>query len=231
MLRGPRGAVEALYALQAEEATALRGEIRSVVAVLEAHNKRQDELLLLRQTADHQILATVEDLIKITGALKAVALSADSMPERVQSVLNSADITAIHKKLADALTVDIWAKLDASSDADSKRIEETFMRLERRVKRRGCKHPRRKSREAKRSNSCTARVSLRAHDESRAPRLHPYAACKCRRPQTRGHLRIRKCWPSRSRHVDSPTCADRGRQLELPLHILEARQTVTLIAA
>lgn len=125
--------MEALYALQAEEATALRGEIRSVVAVLEAHNKRQDELLLLRQTADHQILATVEDLIKITGALKAVALSADSMPERVQSVLNSADITAIHKKLADALTVDIWAKLDASSDADSKRIEETFMRLERRV--------------------------------------------------------------------------------------------------
>ncbi|MCQ4438498.1 hypothetical protein NO135_26175, partial [Clostridioides difficile] len=70
-----------------------------------AHNKRQDELLLLRQTADHQILATVEDLIEITGALKAVALSADSMPERVQSVLNSADITAIHKKLADALTV------------------------------------------------------------------------------------------------------------------------------
>ncbi len=133
MLRGPRGAVEALYALQAEEATALRGEIRSVVAVLEAHNKRQDELLLLRQAADHQILATVEDLVEITGALKAVALSADSMPERVQSVLNSADVTAIHKKLADALTVDIWAKLDASSDADSKRIEETFMRLERRV--------------------------------------------------------------------------------------------------
>ncbi|MCA7888849.1 hypothetical protein QZM25_28335 [Burkholderia contaminans] len=125
--------MEALYALQAEEATALRGEIRSVVAVLEAHNKRQDELLKLRKTADHQIFAAVQDLTEIADALKALAVSADTMPERVQSVLNSADVTAIHKKLADALTVDIWAKLDANSDSESKRVEETFMRLERRV--------------------------------------------------------------------------------------------------
>ncbi|ODV44483.1 hypothetical protein AWV79_07580 [Cupriavidus sp. UYMMa02A] len=103
MLRGgPRGAVEALYALQVEEATALRADMREVVEAIRAHAK----------------------------ALESLASQANAMPEKVQVVLSSADVTELHRRLADALTVDIWANLVAHSDSEARRFSEIATRIE-----------------------------------------------------------------------------------------------------
>ncbi|PNE59768.1 hypothetical protein A8H39_01060 [Paraburkholderia fungorum] len=134
MLRGgPRGAVEALYALQAEEATALRADMREAVDELRAYHARYQEMDKQRRTADHQILEAVAALIAIAKALECLAHQADSMPDRVQTVLNSADVTEIHKKLADALAVDIWARLGTHSDAEAKRFGDIAARIEKNV--------------------------------------------------------------------------------------------------
>lgn len=145
---GPRGAVEALYALQGEEADRLRADIRVmleeicaqharhqaiadvVVQELRDHHARYREMADQRHTADHQILEAVAALTAIAKALESLARQADSMPDRVQTVLNSADVTEIHKKLADALAVDIWARLGTHSDAEAKRFAVIASRIE-----------------------------------------------------------------------------------------------------
>ena len=130
---GPRGAIEALYALQAEEATALRADMRQVIEELRAHHARYQEMAALRATADHQIIAAVAALADIAKALESLASQANSMPERVQAVLNSADVTELHRKLGEALTVDIWARLGAHSDTEAKRLAEIATRIEKNV--------------------------------------------------------------------------------------------------
>ncbi|WP_157637351.1 hypothetical protein [Cupriavidus sp. UYPR2.512] len=87
----------------------------------------------LRASADHMIVAAVAALADSVKALEALASQANSMPERVQAVLNSADITEIHRKLGEALTVDIWARLGAHSDAEAQRFAEIASRLEHNV--------------------------------------------------------------------------------------------------
>lgn len=131
MLRGgPRGAVEALFALQAEEAAALRADMREVVEGLRAHHAQYQEMAAVRATADHQILEAVAALAAIAKALESLAADANSMPERVQAVLNSADVTDLHRRLAEALTVDIWARLGTHSDNEAKRLAEIAASIE-----------------------------------------------------------------------------------------------------
>ncbi|MGF6604460.1 chromosome segregation ATPase [Paraburkholderia sp. GAS448] len=125
-----RGAIEALYAIRAEVATALRADVREVVDELRAHHARYQEMVEQRRTADHQILEAVAVLTAIAKALESLAREADSMPDRVQAVLNSADVTEIHKKLADALAVDIWARLGTHSDAEAKRFADIAARID-----------------------------------------------------------------------------------------------------
>ena len=131
--RGPRGAIEALYALQVEEANALRADMREVIDELRAHHTRYQEMAGQRTTADHQILEAVAALVTIAKALESLARQADSMPARVQTVINSADVTAIHKKLADSLEIDIWARLGVHSDAEFKRFADIAARIEKNV--------------------------------------------------------------------------------------------------
>lgn len=134
MLRGGlRGAMEALYALQAEEATALRADMREVVEELRAHHARYQEMAALRATADHQIIVAVGALVDIAKALELLAIQANSTPEKVQAVLNSADVTELHRKLGEALTVDIWARLGAHSDTEAKRFADIATRIEKNV--------------------------------------------------------------------------------------------------
>lgn len=129
-MRAPRGAVEALFALQAEEATALRADMREVIEELRAHHARYQEMAALRATADQQIIEAVATVASIAKALEAITSQANTMPERVQAVLNSADVTELHRKLAEALTVDIWARLGTHSDTEAKRFAETATRIE-----------------------------------------------------------------------------------------------------
>lgn len=130
---GPRSAVEALYVLQAEEASALRADMREVVEEVRAHHARYLEMAELRAGADHKILSAVAAIVDIVKALEALASRADSMPERVQEVLNSADVTEIHRKLGEALTVDIWARLGAHSDTEAQRFADIASRMENNV--------------------------------------------------------------------------------------------------
>lgn len=130
---GPRSAVEALYVLQAEEASALRAEMRGVVEELRAHHTRYQEMAALRAGADHEILDAVAAIATVVKELQILASQSDSMPERVQAVLNSADITEIHRKLGESLTVDIWARLGAHSDTEAKRFADIASRLENNV--------------------------------------------------------------------------------------------------
>jgi len=120
--------------MQAEEATNLRADMREVVEELHAHHARYQEMAALRATADDQIIEAVGALATIAKALESVAHQADSMPDRVQAVLNSADVTEIHKKLADALTVDIWAQLGTHSDTEAKRFADIAARIEKNVR-------------------------------------------------------------------------------------------------
>ena len=134
MLPGrPRGAVEALYVLQAEEASALRADMREVVDTLRAHHARYIEMAELRAGADHKILAAVAAIAEIVKALDTLATQANSMPERVQEVLNSADVTEIHRRIGEALTVDIWARLVAHSDTEAQRFADIASRIENNV--------------------------------------------------------------------------------------------------
>ncbi len=134
MLRGgPRGAVEALYLLQVEEADRLRKDMREVVEELRAHQARYQAMLEQRSTADHRILEAVASLTAVTTSLETLARQADSMPDRVEAVLNSTNVTEIHKKLADALAVDIWARLGTHSDAEAKRFALIATRIEKSV--------------------------------------------------------------------------------------------------
>jgi hypothetical protein len=130
---GPRGAVEALYLLQLEEADRLRTDMREVLDELRAHHTRYQEMADQRRTADHQTLEAVASLTAIAKALESLARQADSMPDRVQAVLNSADVTEIHKKLADALALDIWARLGTHSDTEAKRFSDIATRIEKNV--------------------------------------------------------------------------------------------------
>jgi hypothetical protein len=148
---GPRGAVEALYLLQLEEADRLRTDMRQVLDEIQAHHTRYEEMAgevlgelrahhtryqemaEQRRSADHQTLEAVASLTATAKALESLARQADSMPDRVQAVLNSADVTEIHKKLADALALDIWARLGTHSDAEAKRLSDIATRIEKNV--------------------------------------------------------------------------------------------------
>ncbi|VVE18714.1 hypothetical protein [Pandoraea cepalis] len=130
---GPYSAAEEIYLMQAEEATNLRADMREVVDILHAHHTHNLAMAERRQTADHQILETVAALITIANALESLARQADSMPDRVQAVLNAADVTEIHKRLADALALDIWARLGTHSEAEAKRLGDIGARIEKNV--------------------------------------------------------------------------------------------------
>jgi len=151
LLDGPRTINEALYALQAEEATALRGymrvlgdelreesasaiiRMRALVDDLSTHHAVNQKLAAQRRTADHQILEAIAALVTIAKSLESLARQADSMPDRVQTVLNSADVTEIHKKLAEALELDIWARLITHSDDEARRFADIASRIEKNV--------------------------------------------------------------------------------------------------
>jgi len=137
--------------MQAEEATNLRADMREVVEELHAHHARHQEMVrevveelrahharyqemaALRVTTDDRIIEAVGALATVAEALESAAHQADSMPDRVQAVLNSADVTEIHKKLADALTMDIWAQLGAHSDTEARRFADIAGRIEKNV--------------------------------------------------------------------------------------------------
>jgi chromosome segregation ATPase len=138
---GPRGAIEALYALQVEEANALRADMRKVVEEhradmrevveeLRAHHGRYQEMAALRATADNQIIEAVAALAANAKALETLWHQANSMPERVQAVINSADVTELHRRLAESLTLDICAHLGTNSDTEAKRFTEIASRIE-----------------------------------------------------------------------------------------------------
>lgn len=138
LLGGPRSAVEEIYLMQVEEAAnhradirelveGLHADMRQVVEAIRAHHARNQEMAALRATADHQIL---EALATNTKAVESLASQANSMPERVQAVLNPADVTELHRRLADALTIDIWASLGAHSDSEAKRFTDIATRIE-----------------------------------------------------------------------------------------------------
>lgn len=133
---GPRGAIEALYALQVEEANALRADMRGVVEEIRAHHARYQEMAALRATADHQIIeavTAVAALADFAKALDSLACRVSSTPERVQAVLNPADVTELHRRIGEALTVDVWARLGTHADAEAKRFADIATRIENNV--------------------------------------------------------------------------------------------------
>lgn len=162
MLRGgPRGAMEALFELQAEEASALRAETRAHLAELRGLQAEVMEVVKLRSAADHRIdefifelgryNTEIKELLRqrisvdeeILGAeserkamflrLTEVAAKAESIPARVEEVINSADVTQLHKRLADALEIDIWSRLARHTDDESRRLAEVASRTEKSV--------------------------------------------------------------------------------------------------
>ncbi|KAF7963329.1 hypothetical protein AWV80_10370 [Cupriavidus sp. UYMU48A] len=137
-LGGPRSAVEEIYLMQVEEAAnhradigelveGLRADMREVVEAIRAHHTRYQEMAASRTTADHQIL---EAVATNTKAVESLTSQANSMPERVQAALNPADVTELHRRLAEALTIDIWASLGAHSDLEAKRFTDIATRIE-----------------------------------------------------------------------------------------------------
>ncbi|WP_156773788.1 hypothetical protein [Paraburkholderia tropica] len=152
---------EALYTLQAEEASALRAEIRThldelrgqhaelreIAKLLNATDHRIDEFIgelgrynsemkeLLRQriSVDQEILGAESERKAMFLQFTDVAAKAESIPARVDEVINSADVTQLHKKLADALEIDIWSRLARHTDDESRRLEEVASRTEKSV--------------------------------------------------------------------------------------------------
>ncbi|WP_321816729.1 MULTISPECIES: hypothetical protein [unclassified Paraburkholderia] len=162
MLRGgPRGAMEALYELQVEEASALRAEAQSLIAEIRSVHTHILEVVKIRSTEDQRIeqlsaelrahhvqyqdlarerIRADREFLQSDNERKAMLLTlteqvekADSIPARMQEILNAADVTQIHKKLADALELDIWASLARHSEDEFRRLAELAARVEQSV--------------------------------------------------------------------------------------------------
>ena len=129
-LGGPRSAIEEIYLFQAELAERLHADIREVVEELRGYNVWYQEMAAPCVRNDQQL---IDSVARIAKALESLASQATSMPDTVQTALNSADLTELHRRLTEALTVEIWAQLGAHSDTEAKRFADIATRIEKNV--------------------------------------------------------------------------------------------------